>query len=70
MANSPCYKCPDRWAECHAHCEKWLVYEKERNAEYERIAKIKEQASIIYSIERDRKRDIAKGKMSQRGRKK
>lgn len=32
----PCGKdCPDRAAGCHAACERWAVYEKERNAAYE-----------------------------------
>lgn len=30
---APCKDCPDRWAECHANCEKWAEYEKKRDAE-------------------------------------
>lgn len=62
----PCYKCPDRNAECHATCEKWRAYEVERNKEYERIGKEKELARVLYLMERDRKRDIALGKMKRR----
>ena len=63
---APCYKCPERSAECHAHCEKWAEYEKARNAEYERVKKLKEQARDMYEVERDRKRDIATGRMRRR----
>lgn len=66
MAKVPCYKCPDRKAECHSKCEKWLEYEKVRNAEYERTAKEKQIAYTLYEIERDRKADIATGRMRQR----
>lgn len=69
MAKVPCFGCPDRWAECHSHCEKYKAYETERNAEYERVGKLKEQTYIILDIERDRKKNIATGKMRQRGRK-
>lgn len=54
MVKAPCYMCPDRSAECHAHCEKWLEYEKVRNAEYKRVGKLKEQTRIINEIEMDR----------------
>lgn len=66
MAKVPCYKCPDRKAECHSKCEKWLEYEKVRNAEYVEANKRKELARTLYEIERDRKADIATGRMSQR----
>lgn len=67
MVKMPCKRdCPDRKAECHAKCEKWLEYEKARNAEYERVAKIKELNRTLYEIERDRKADIATGRMRQR----
>lgn len=69
--NQPCKKdCPNRSAECHAHCEAWAEYEKKRNEQYIIDGKEKENACIMYMIERDRKRDIATGRMKQRGRKK
>lgn len=71
MIKQPCQKnCPDRNAECHAKCEKWLVYEEERNKEYERRGKEKHNAEVLYLIERDRKRDIALGRMKNRRNKK
>ena len=67
MVKQPCTKeCPDRSAECHSKCDKWLEYEKARNAEYERTAKKKQIAYTLYEIERDRKADIATGRMRQR----
>lgn len=63
----PCQiNCPDRNAECHGKCEKWLVYEKARNEEYERKGKEKEKDRVLYEMERDRKRDIALGRMKNR----
>lgn len=63
----PCDKnCPDRSAECHSRCEKWLEYEKARNEEYARRAEEKQKEGILYQIERDRKRDIALGRMRKR----
>lgn len=63
----PCQKnCPNRNAECHTKCEKWLAYEKARNEEYERKGKEKEQDRVLYELERDRKRDIALGRMKKR----
>lgn len=63
----PCQiNCPNRTAECHGKCEKWLVYEKVRNEEYERIGKEKEQDRVLYELERDRKRDVALGRMKNR----
>ena len=35
----PCFKCPDRSAECHSTCEKYLQYEKDKQAEYEQHLK-------------------------------
>ena len=67
MVKQPCTReCPDRKAGCHAKCEKWLKYEEARNAEYERTAKEKQIAYTLYEIERDRKADIATGRMRQR----
>lgn len=66
MAKVPCFKCPDRTAECHSVCEKWLAYEAERNAEYERVGKEKELAYALAEIERRRKADIATGRMRHR----
>jgi len=67
----PCPKqCPNRNAECHAVCEKWLIYEAERNQAYIENGKEAEIYRVLNDIERDRKRDIATGKMKQRKRKK
>lgn len=63
----PCQiNCPNRNAECHAKCEKWLEYEKARNEEYERKGKEKEKDRVLFELERDRKRDIALGRMKKR----
>ena len=70
MAKVPCYKCPDRKAECHSKCEKWLEYEKARNEEDARRGKEKHDAEVLSLIERDRKRDIALGRMKNRRNKK
>lgn len=60
----PCDQhCPDRNAECHAHCEKWLIYEKARNEEYIRRGKEKHKAMISDQIDIDRKERVATGKM-------
>jgi|GEM_PF-2936915 len=67
MVKQPCTReCPDRSAECHSKCDKWLEYEKARNAEYERVKKEKQIAYTLYEIERDRKADIATGRMRHR----
>ena len=67
----PCdKKCPDRSAECHSRCGKWLEYEKARNEEYARRAEEKHNEGVLYQIERDRKRDIALGRMKRRRNKK
>jgi len=63
----PCkIDCPDRNAECHAICKKWQEYEKARNEEYTRRAEEKKKDGVLYLIERDRKRDIALGRMRRR----
>lgn len=56
MVKAPCYKCPDRTAECHAHCDRWAEYELARNADYERRLKVGEQGRIINEIESRRYR--------------
>ncbi len=39
---SPCRKdCPERNAECHAHCGRYIKWSTARNAELERVQKIK-----------------------------
>lgn len=61
----PCtLDCPNRNAECHSKCEKWLKYEKARNEEYKRRGEEKELYRVLYEMERDRKRDIALGKLT------
>ena len=53
----PCLRdCPDRWAECHATCEKWLEYEAERNKQYEERAEIVRQAYEVNKIIKDGRR--------------
>lgn len=59
--NPPCYKCPDRDAECHAVCEKWARYEKARGEYYREkneAGKIAHDINSIYAdrIEAQRKR--------------
>lgn len=59
----PCdQKCPDRNAECHAHCEKWLAFEKEKFAYYEwkKVKAIPER--IANGIEKDRAVNMVKRK--------
>ena len=68
---APCVKdCPDRSAECHAHCEKYLEYEKARNEKYKRDAFAKDVEAFLNRRERERKSDIVTGRMTQRRRKK
>ena len=63
----PCkIDCPDRSAECHGRCEKWLEYERARNEEYIKRGEEKYTEGLLYQIEQDRKRDIALGKMRRR----
>lgn len=63
----PCDKhCPDRSAECHSTCERWLQYEAERNKQYDENKRISETLTILYEIERKRKADIATGRMRHR----
>ena len=33
--NAPCFKCENRTISCHSTCEKYLEYQKERQAENE-----------------------------------
>lgn len=42
MRQSPCYKCQDRYVGCHAKCERYIEWSAAREAERERIHKIKE----------------------------
>lgn len=45
----PCSpKCENRTATCHTECEKWLEYEKARNANYEARLASKEAAKRTY----------------------
>ncbi len=59
--NPPCYKCPDRSAECHAVCEKWAEYEQARAKYYKwknEAAAAEHDIRAIYAdrIEAQRKR--------------
>lgn len=62
MPKVPCNGCPDRWSECHAHCEKYAEYEQARNAEYAEWHKAAEQARILNEIEWQRKLKFEKAK--------
>ena len=56
--------CPDRWAECHANCEKWAEYEKKRDAFYKKRAKLAEAEHDMRAIEVERayrKQKVYKG---------
>ena len=67
----PCTKeCPDRSSECHSVCEKWLKYEKLRSDFYIERDKAVDLNRVLNDIERDRKKDIATGRMSNRKRRK
>jgi len=67
MIKQPCKKdCPNRNAECHAHCEKWALYEADRNSRYEEGKKIREVQGILTEIEKRRMKKIATGQMSSR----
>lgn len=71
MIKQPCSKdCPNRNAECHAHCEKWARYEAERNARYIEAEKIRDLQGFLSGMESRRKKNIATGRMSQRKHKK
>lgn len=39
MQRPPCYKCEERHELCHSHCEKYLKWKKEHDAEREAIRK-------------------------------
>lgn len=43
---NPCFKCPDRWAECHSSCEKYKQYVKEYETYKEAINKKKDLFKI------------------------
>lgn len=59
----PCEKnCPRRSSVCHAICEDWLKYEKERNENYLLKGKELELIRIANDIERERKRNMAERK--------
>ena len=59
----PCGKnCPDRKAGCACNCEKWAAYLAERNAEYERRAKVSENNRMSARRARDADRIAYKRK--------
>ena len=63
----PCSKaCEGRNAECHAHCEKWLEYEKEYKAYFEAISKSNEVVYYVNSIFYDSIHDRRAGKKHRR----
>lgn len=50
----PCKDCPDRWAECHANCEKWAEYEEARREYYKQKTAKDKVEIILRQIEFDR----------------
>lgn len=67
MIKQPCTQdCPNRNAECHAHCEKWALYEAERNARYIEDGRARDIQGFLYKMESRRKKNIATGRMSLR----
>lgn len=67
MVKAPCYKCPDRTAECHAHCNKWSEYETARDAEYARRKKEGERSRMLSEIEWQRTLRINGGRRKRNG---
>lgn len=65
----PCKDCPDRWAECHANCEKWAKYEEARNAAYKEKNKAGEIAHALRCMEIERVGKIRRGKLHVKKRK-
>ena len=52
MREHPCKKdCPDRAPGCGATCPDWQKYVKERNAEYEQRAKLREFENMVYEAQ-------------------
>ena len=68
--NKPIQPCPreceGRNAECHAHCEKWLEYEKEYKAYFEAISKSNEVTYYVGAIFYDSIHDRRAGKKQRR----
>ena len=67
MNKAPCENCKDRHAKCHAECERYLSWSKER-----RDAKDRDYNSRIverYAMERDKDLKCAKLRAMARGRK-
>lgn len=67
----PCLKdCPKRSPDCRSICIRWAIYKYALKKFYQERGELSEQAQILYNIERDRKRDIATGRMRRRKSKK
>lgn len=63
----PCAKdCENRSAECHAHCEKWLQYEKEYKIYFEELKKRNETLYYVGAIFYDSVHDRKAGKKQRR----
>lgn len=57
----PCGKvCPDRFAGCHASCERWAAWETERNAEYKK--RLAENITKAYQHEQKLKYERAEAR--------
>lgn len=48
--NSPCRDCPDRTADCHCTCEKYLAYQRERKE----IAKKRIEDDVMYAYKKQK----------------
>lgn len=61
--NNPCYRCTNRSTTCRLDCQQWAEYVKERDAVYEKAAKIRKietdyadyRANLHERIERRKK---------------
>ena len=63
---SPCKDCPDRWAECHAVCERWAEWEKAKTEEYKRRREAGETNYFVRHLECERNRKMKRGKLKAR----
>ena len=61
--DSPCYQCSERYAGCHATCDKYKTWQVQHLAEQREIRKKEEEQSMMrsyyvesgYKIKKDRK---------------
>ena len=64
MIKPPCKGCPLRQVKCHSSCERWAIYEKERNEEKAKVyaARYKEWETRDAEIKRKLAEQRRKGK--------